>query len=137
MQTRQSHWPSWSVSTPAHSVGSKQEELEAVVQQEGFDVVTITETWWDGCHHDSAAVAGYNFFRRDQQSRRGGWIALYNRECFDCVDDEGDKVDCLWVRITGKVSRADVMVGVRDHPARNRLMRCFTSSWQRCHSHHP
>lgn len=29
-------------------MGSKQEELEAIVQQEGFDVVTITEMWWDG-----------------------------------------------------------------------------------------
>lgn len=48
-----------------------------------------------------------------RQSRRDGWIALYDRECFECVDDEDDKVECLWVRIKGKVSRADVMVGAR------------------------
>lgn len=32
-------------------MGSKQEELEAIVQQQGFDVVTITEAWWDDHHH--------------------------------------------------------------------------------------
>lgn len=59
-------------------------------------------------------MAGYKLFRRDRQSRRGGWVAVYNRECFDCIeiDDGDDMVECLWVRITGKVSRADVMVGV-------------------------
>jgi len=33
--------------TNAHSVGNKQEELEAVVQQDSYDLVMITETWWD------------------------------------------------------------------------------------------
>lgn len=93
--------------------GQQQEELEAVVQHEGFDVVTMTETWGDDFHHGSAAMAGYKLFRRDRQSRRGGWIALHNRQCFDCVEiDDDDKVECLWVRITGKVSRADVIVRV-------------------------
>jgi len=31
--------------TNASSVGNDQEELEAIVQQDGYDVVTITETW--------------------------------------------------------------------------------------------
>lgn len=95
-------------------MGSKQEELEAIVQQEGFDVVTIAEAWWDDHHHGSAAVAGYKLFRRHGRSRRGGWVALYNRECFDCIEigAEDDKVECLWMRITGKVSSADVTVGV-------------------------
>lgn len=70
--------------------------------------------WRDDSHRGNAAMAGYKLFRRDRQSRRGGWIALYNRECFDCIEigDEDDKVECIWVRITGNVSRADVMVGV-------------------------
>ncbi|PKU49341.1 rna-directed dna polymerase from mobile element jockey-like [Limosa lapponica baueri] len=29
------------------SMGHKEEELEAIVQQENYDVVTIKETWWD------------------------------------------------------------------------------------------
>lgn len=47
-------------------MGSKQEELEAIVQQEGFDVVTVTETWWDDCHHGSSAMAGYKPVLIDQ-----------------------------------------------------------------------
>lgn len=72
------------------------------LQQEGFDVVTITETWRDDSRNGSAAMAGYKFFRRDRQSRRGDWIALYNRECFDCIEigDEDGKVECIWVRVS-------------------------------------
>jgi len=31
----------------AHSTSNKQEELEVIVQQDTYDLVTITETWWD------------------------------------------------------------------------------------------
>jgi len=33
--------------TIAHSMSNKQEELEAIVQQDSYDLVDITETWWD------------------------------------------------------------------------------------------
>ena len=29
----------------AHSMGNKQEELEAILQHDSYDLVTITETW--------------------------------------------------------------------------------------------
>ena len=35
--------------TNARSMGNKQEELEAIVQQENYDIVAITQTWWDDC----------------------------------------------------------------------------------------
>ncbi|KAF4804342.1 hypothetical protein TURU_008643 [Turdus rufiventris] len=50
---------------------------------------------------------------------RGGRVALYVREYFDCIeidDDEDGKVACLWVKIKGKVSRAGIMVGVCYRP---------------------
>ncbi|PKU46846.1 nipped-b-like protein [Limosa lapponica baueri] len=72
--------------TNACSMGNKQEELEAVVQQENYDIVTITETWWDDTHNWSAALDGYKLFRRDRPGRRGGGVALYVRECFDCLE---------------------------------------------------
>jgi len=34
----------------AHSMGNKQEELEATVLLESYDLVAVTETWWDECH---------------------------------------------------------------------------------------
>ena len=36
--------------TYACSMGNKQEELEAIVQQAGYDLVAITEMWWDHSH---------------------------------------------------------------------------------------
>jgi len=31
-------------------MGNKQEELEAIIQWDGYDLVAITETWWDNSH---------------------------------------------------------------------------------------
>ena len=57
---------------------------------------------------------GYKLFRRDRQGSRGGGVALYVRECFDCLElnDGDDRVECLWVRIKGKANKADIAVGV-------------------------
>ncbi|GAB0203723.1 hypothetical protein GRJ2_002837900 [Grus japonensis] len=56
---------------------------------------------------------GYKLFRRDRQGRRGGGVALYVRECFDCLelDDGDDRVERLRVRIRGKTNKADIVVG--------------------------
>ena len=42
--------------TNAHSMGNKKEELEAMMQQENYDVVAITETRWDVCYDWSAPM---------------------------------------------------------------------------------
>uniref|UniRef100_A0A8B9CU89 Reverse transcriptase domain-containing protein n=1 Tax=Anser brachyrhynchus TaxID=132585 RepID=A0A8B9CU89_9AVES len=104
--------------TNARSMGNKQEELDAIVQREGYDLVAITETWWDHSHDWSAAMSGYRLFRRDRQHRRGGGVALYIRECFDVEELEAgnDKVESLWVRIRGKANKASILVGVCYRP---------------------
>ena len=104
--------------TNAHSMGNKQEELEAIVQLENYDIVAITETWWDDSHNWSAAMDGYKLFRRDRQGRRDSGVALYVRECFHCLElNDGDnRVECLWVRIRGKANKADIMVRVCYRP---------------------
>ncbi|GAB0208671.1 hypothetical protein GRJ2_003332800 [Grus japonensis] len=104
--------------TNAHSMGNKQEHLETIVQQENYDIVAVTETWWDDSHNWSAAMDGYKLFRRDRQERRGGGVALYVKECFDCLElnDGDDRVECLWIRIRGKANKADIMVGVCYRP---------------------
>ena len=53
--------------TNAHSMGNKQEELEAIVQLESYDIVTITEMWWNDSHIWSAVMNGYRLFKRDRQ----------------------------------------------------------------------
>ena len=104
--------------TNARSTGNKQEELEAIVSQGNYDLVAITETWWDHSHDWSAVMDGYKLFRRDRQGRKGGGVALYIKDCFD-VEELGvgnDKVECLWVRIRRKACRGDILVGVCYRP---------------------
>ena len=36
--------------TNAQSMGNKQDELELLVQQSKYDLMGITETWWDESH---------------------------------------------------------------------------------------
>ncbi|KAJ7424185.1 hypothetical protein BTVI_07574 [Pitangus sulphuratus] len=101
--------------TNARRMGNKQEEPEAIVQQESYDIVVVTETWWDDSHDWSTAMDGYKLFRRDRQGRRGGRVALYVRESLDSVELEvsNNKVECLWIKIRGK---ADILVGVCYRP---------------------
>jgi len=72
--------------TNARSTGSKQEELEAIVQQDSYDLVAITETWWDRSHDWNAVMDGYRLFRKDGPTRRGGGVALYMREQLECIE---------------------------------------------------
>ncbi|KAM6317632.1 forkhead box protein J1 [Podargus strigoides] len=52
------------------STGNKQEELEATVLLESYNIVAIPETWWDDSHAWSVAIDGYKLFRRDRRRRR-------------------------------------------------------------------
>jgi len=47
-------------------MGNKQEELETIIQQESYDLVAITEMWWDDFHDWNAAMDGYKLFSRDR-----------------------------------------------------------------------
>lgn len=46
------------------------EELEAGVEQEYYDIVNITESWWDDSGNWNVAMEGYELFRRDKQKER-------------------------------------------------------------------
>jgi len=91
----------------ARSTGNRQEELEAIMQQENYNVVAIKETWWDDSHYWSAAMNIYQPFSRDKQGRRGDRVALYVRECFDHLelDYSDNRVECLWVRTRGRPTK--------------------------------
>ena len=52
--------------TNALSMGNKQEKLEAKVLLESYDLIAITETWWDESHDWNVALDGYRLFRRDR-----------------------------------------------------------------------
>ncbi|KAJ7421833.1 hypothetical protein WISP_41094 [Willisornis vidua] len=42
----------------AHNMGNKQEELKAILQQENYGEVAITEVQWDDSHDWSGAMDG-------------------------------------------------------------------------------
>ena len=96
------------------SMIKKQDELEVLVSSLSWDVIGISETWWNESHDWSAGMEGYGLFRRDRQGRRGGGVALYVRERFDCtaLTVSDDVVESLWARIRGMVKKGDVVVGV-------------------------
>jgi len=106
--------------TNACSMGNKQEELEAIVQQENYDLVPITETWWDSSHDWHAVMDGYRLFRKDRPTRRGGGVALYVREQLECIElgleANEEQVESLWVRIKGQAHKGDITVGVYYRP---------------------
>jgi len=56
---------------------------------------------------------GCKLFRRDRRGKRGSGVALYVRDCFDCIelDDCDDKVECLWVKMRGKANKAEILLG--------------------------
>ena len=62
--------------TSARGMGNKQEELEATVCSESYDIVAITETWWKDSNSWSTAMEGYRLFKRDRLGRKGGGVAL-------------------------------------------------------------
>ncbi|KAJ7406293.1 mitochondrial fission process protein 1 [Willisornis vidua] len=99
--------------TNAQSMDHKQEELEAIGQQESYDIVAITEMRWDDSHDWSAAMGGYRLFRRDRQGGKGGGVDLYVRESLGSVELEvsNDTVECMWIKIRGKANKADILVG--------------------------
>jgi len=61
-----------------------------------------------------------NSSERDKRGKRGSGVALYVRDCFDCIelDNCDDKVECLWVKTSGKANKADVPLGVCYRPPR-------------------
>ncbi|XP_048786380.1 uncharacterized protein LOC125686444 [Lagopus muta] len=106
--------------TNARSMGNKQEELEICVRSHGYDLIAITETWWDSSRDWNVVMEGYALFRKDWPARRGGGVALYVREQLECIElhlgESGVAVESLWVRIKGRAGMADTVVGVCYRP---------------------
>jgi len=63
-------------------------------------------------------VDTYKLFRRDRRGKRDGGVALYIRDCFDCIelDDYDDKVKSLWIKMRGKANKVDILLGVCYRP---------------------
>ncbi|CAM5114317.1 unnamed protein product [Natator depressus] len=105
--------------TNAQSLGNKQGELEVLVMSRNYDVIGITETWWDSSHDWSTVMDGYKLFRKDRQGRKGGGVALYVREQYDCSElryETVEKPESLWIKFRSVCNKSDVVVGVCYRP---------------------
>lgn len=51
---------------------------------ENYNLVAITETWWDELQDWSVAINDYKMFRRGKRRRIGRGVALYIKEMIEC-----------------------------------------------------
>jgi len=102
--------------TNARSMGNEQEELEAILLLESYDLIAITETWWDESHDQNGALDGYRLFRRDRRGRRGGGVALYIKKTLQSEElflkNNHEQVESLWVRIRERGNKGNLGAGV-------------------------
>ncbi|GAB0208559.1 hypothetical protein GRJ2_003321600 [Grus japonensis] len=101
-------------------MGNKQEELETCVCLQGYDLIGITETWWDSSYDWSVGMEGYRLFRKDRQGRRGGDVTLYVDDQLECMElhlgMEEELTESLWFRIKRSAGAGDIIAGVCYRP---------------------
>jgi len=106
--------------TNSHSMGNKQEELEAIVLQESYDLIAFTETWWDKSHDWSMVVDGCRLFRRERWGKRGGGVSHYIKKSIQCEElslkNNHEQVGSLWVRIRDRGNKRNLVVGACYRP---------------------
>jgi len=73
----------------ARSSSNKREELELIAEQEGYDIIGITETWLTSLVENAELeLQGYRILRKDRDSQvktRGGGVLIYIREEINVV----------------------------------------------------
>ncbi|GAB0196246.1 hypothetical protein GRJ2_002089900 [Grus japonensis] len=100
----------------ARSTGNKQEKWKTCAHLQGYDLIGIPETWWDGSYDWSVGMEGYRLFRKARQGRRGRGVTLYINDQLECMelhmgmDEEPTK--SLWVRIKGSTGAGNITTGV-------------------------
>ncbi|KAK4830530.1 hypothetical protein QYF61_011509 [Mycteria americana] len=99
--------------TNARSMGNKQEELEAIVHQENYDMVAITEMWWDDLHNWSVAMDGYKLFRRDRIRGKANKADIVAGVCYR-PPNQDEETDELFCKQLGEASRSLALVLVGD-----------------------
>lgn len=68
--------------TSAWTMRNKQDELEVSILSYSYDIIGISETWWDETQHWTAGKESCRLLRKD---RTGEGFALYISEKLDCI----------------------------------------------------
>ena len=89
----------------ARSIKNTFLELEADINNKGYDIVGITETWLGEEDGEEYNLEGYKLIRKDRIGKRGGGVALYvkdNLNVYEIPDmDRSRPSEDLWIRLTG------------------------------------
>ena len=84
------------------SIASKMDELQAVVDNNNANIVTITETWLNDTHPDSVIhLSDFICFRRDRPSCAGG-VCIYIRSSVprsSVHDFEMPEIESSWIKL--------------------------------------
>ena len=83
----------------ARSLLPKIDELTAFISTQPVDIVAVTESW---LHNDIEnrleLLNGYNLFRKDRATGRGGGVCVYIKSDIPCVrrlDLENSRFECF------------------------------------------
>ena len=66
--------------TNARSLNNKMEELEAKVDSEEYDIVVMSETWFQEESYWRIGLEGYKVNQCDRKERRGGGDAIWVKD---------------------------------------------------------
>jgi len=87
---------------------------------ESYDLLAVTETWWDRSHDWCAAIDGYRLLRRHRQGRRDRGIALYIKKWIEweelSLKNSQEQVESLWLRVRDRGNKGNLVVGVCYRP---------------------
>ena len=90
----------------ARSLLPKIDDLTALLSANPVDLVAITESWLHKDIEDSLLhIKGFNLFRKDRTTRRGGGVCVFLRDEFPCTrrfDFENNDFECLWLFLRPK-----------------------------------
>lgn len=66
-------------------VASKTDQLEKLLMDSNQDFLFLSESWLTVSSLDTVyLVPGYNIFRKDQNTGRGGGLLMYVKDCINC-----------------------------------------------------
>ena len=80
--------------------------MTALLSANPVDLIAITESWLHKDIEDSLLhINGFNLFRKDRTTRRGGGVCVFLRDEFPCTrrfDFENNDFECLWLFLRPK-----------------------------------
>ena len=91
------------------SMGSTFDEIQVMINENQFDISTLSETWRRNSNYllDYVKMRGYNFVYKNREQKSGGGVGAYLKEELDFkVSEDLSRLDAtieqLWLEIKRK-----------------------------------